>query len=180
MERGVVINRADSRRLKLGVAPDRYLSQVSPTKRVSTASRELRRAKPLKEHLGNSSLTALTPDAIAKYSDTRSKAGQSASSIRLKLSLLSYLFTIAICEWRLGIVYNPVGLVREPTPPPGRARRLHTNEERRILAACDAHSNPMFGWIVRVALYAGMRQSEIQTLTLAQIARRFESTYCAA
>ena len=169
MVRGVFINRADSHRLKLNVALDRYVSEVSPTRRASTASREFRRTKPLKEHLGDYSLTALTPDVIAKYRDMRSKAGQSASSIRLELSLLSHLFTIAIREWRLGIVYNPVGMVRKPTPPPGRDRRLRKHEERQILAACDAHSNPMLGWIVRVALYTGMRQSEIQTLTLNQV-----------
>lgn len=169
MVRGVFINRADSHRLKLSVALDRYLSEVSPTKRPSTASRELRRAKPLKEQLGDFSLTALTPDVIAKYRDSRAKAAQSASSIRLELSLLSHLFTIAIREWRLGIVYNPVAMVRKPTPSPGRDRRLRKNEEKQMLAACDSHSNPMLGWIVRVALYTGMRQSEIQSLTIGQV-----------
>ena len=80
------INRADSHRLKLSVALERYLSEASPTKRVSTASRELRRAKPLKEPLGDYSLTVLTPDVIATYRDTRRKAEQSASRIRLELS----------------------------------------------------------------------------------------------
>ena len=169
MVRGVFINRADSHRLKLSVALDRYLSEVSPTKRATTSARERRRAKILHAHLGDYSLTALTPDVVAKYRDMRSKAGQSASSIRLELSLLSHLFTIAIREWRLGIVYNPVGLVRKPTPPPGRDRRLRKHEERQMFEACDAHSNPMLGWIVRVALYTGMRQSEIQSLTISQV-----------
>jgi len=43
--RGVFINRADSHRMKLSVALDRYLSEVSPTKCATTASRELRRGK---------------------------------------------------------------------------------------------------------------------------------------
>ena len=81
MVRGVFINRADSHRLKLSVALDRYLSEVSPTKRASTASRELRRAKPLKALLGDYSLTAFTPEVIAKYRDTRVKGGQSASGV---------------------------------------------------------------------------------------------------
>ena len=169
MVRGVFINRADSHRLKLSVALDRYLSEVSPTKRASTASRELRRAKPLKALLGDYSLTALTPEVIAKYRDTRVKGGQSSSSVRLELSLLSHLFTIAIREWRLGIVYNPVAMVRKPTPPPGRNRRLRKEEEKQMLTACDAHSNPMLGWIVKIALYTGMRQSEIQSLTISQV-----------
>jgi hypothetical protein len=104
MVRGVFINRADSHQLTLEVALDRYVSEVTPTKRPSTVIREKRRAKTLKDRLGKYSLTALTPDVIANYRDTRTKEGQSASSVRLELALLSHLYTTAIREWRLGIV----------------------------------------------------------------------------
>jgi integrase len=135
----------------------------------TTASRELRRAKTLKDRLGKYSLTALTPDVIAKYRDDRTKEGQSASSVRLDLALLSHLYTTAIREWRLGIVYNPVSLVRKPSPAPGRARRLKPAEEKLLIKACSKHSNPMLGWMVKLALYTGMRQGEIQSLTLDQV-----------
>jgi len=38
-----------------------------------------------------------------------------------------------------------------------------------LLRACDRHSNPMLGWIVRVALYTGMRAGEIKGLTRRQV-----------
>jgi integrase len=169
MVRGVFINRADSHQLTLKAALDRYLSEITPTKRPTTAVREARRAKTLKERLGKYSLTALTPDVIAKYREARTKEGQSASSVRLELALLSHLYTTAIREWRLGIVYNPVALVRKPTTPPGRDRRLKAAEEKQLLKACRQHSNPMLSWIVQVALHTGMRQGEIQSLTLDQV-----------
>ena len=169
MVRGVFINRADSHHLTLKAAIDRYGSEITPTKRPTTAVREGRRAKTLKAHLGNYSLTALTPDVIAKYRDKRINEGMSASSVRLELALLSHLYTTAIREWRLGIVYNPVALVRKPTTPPGRDRRLGPAEEKQLLKACSQHSNPMLGWIVQVALHTGMRQGEIQSLTLDQV-----------
>ena len=54
-------------------------------------------------------------------------------------------------------------------PHPGRDRRLRPAEEKALLKACGTHSNPMLLWIVKVALYTGMRQSEIQTLVLEQV-----------
>ena len=166
MVRGVFINRADSHQLTLKAALERYLSEITPTKRPTTAEREKRRAKTLKERLGKYSLTALTPDIIASYRDTRTREGQSASSVRLDLALLSHLYTTAIREWRLGPVYNPVSMVRKPSPPPGRDRRLRPTEEKALIRACSAHSNPMLAWIVKLALHTGMRQGEIQSLTI--------------
>ncbi len=37
------------------------------------------------------------------------------------------------------------------------------------MKACDEHSNPMFGWMVRLALYTGMRLGEIKSLTRKQV-----------
>lgn len=104
MVRGVFIDRASSHRQKLTTVLDRYLSEVTPTKKPSTAVRENRRVKILKEHLGDFSLTALTPEIIGQYREKRIREGMSASSVRLELALLSHLFTIAIREWRLGLV----------------------------------------------------------------------------
>jgi integrase len=169
MVRGVYIDRAESDRLLLKQALDRYLREVSATKKPSTHSAERHKAKALKAELGNYSLAAITPDLVAEYRDKRLEAGKSASTVRLELSLLSHLFTIAIKEWRVGLVYNPVANIRKPAPPQGRNRRLTAEEEQKLLQACDAHSNPMLGWIVRIALYTGMRAGEIKSLTRSQV-----------
>ena len=169
MVRGVYIDRAESDRLLLKQALDRYLREVSAAKKPSTHSAERHKAKALKAELGDYSLAAITPDLVAGYRDKRLEAGKSASTVRLELSLLSHLFTIAIKEWRVGLVYNPVANIRKPAPPQGRNRRLTAEEERKLLQACDGHSNPMLGWIVRIALYTGMRAGEIKSLTRSQV-----------
>ena len=169
MVRGVFIDRASSHRYALTAALDRYLAEVSPTKKASTEATDIRRAKVLKKYLGNYSLTALTPERIGQFRDKRIREGKSASTVRLELALLSHLYTTAIREWRLGLTGNPVSMVRKPTPAPGRNRRLKPTEEKRLLDACDAQSNPMLGWIVRLAIYTGMRQGEIESLTRDQV-----------
>ncbi len=169
MARGVYIDRAGAERLLLKTALDRYLADVSATKKASTASAERHKAKALRANLGNYSLAAISADLVAEYRDNRLAEGKSASTVRLELSLLSHLFTIAIKEWRLGLTYNPVANIRKPAPTPGRDRRLTTEEEKKLLAACDGHSNPMLGWIVRIALHTGMRAGEIKTLRRSQV-----------
>jgi len=67
------------------------------------------------------------------------------------MALLGHLYTTAIRVWGLGLIYNPVANVRRPSPGRGRDRRLSWSEMRRMLKSCDAHSNPMLGWIVRIA-----------------------------
>lgn len=119
--------------------------------------------------LGKYSLAAVTPDVVARYRDDRLASGRSANTVRLELALLSHMYTTAIREWRVGVTYNPVAQIRKPPPGAGRRRRLSRREERALLAGCDEFSNPMLGWMVRLALHTGMRAGEITSLTRDQI-----------
>lgn len=183
MVRGVYIERGASERLTFGLALDRYLAEVTPTKKLTTQRTEVERARPLREFFSDYALAAITPDLIARYRDMRLATPKmrqpkgkpapprmlSASTVRLEFALLGHLFTTAIREWRLGLAHNPVALVRKPKPAEGRDRRLGPHEESALLAAVDAHSNPMLGWIVRIAMGTAMRSSEIVGLRLDQV-----------
>ncbi len=114
-------------------------------------------------------LAQLSPERIAEYRDEHLAEGKSPNTVRLEMALLGHLYTTAIREWGLGLMYNPVANVRRPSPGQGRDRRLSWSELRRMLKACDAHSNPMLDWVVRIALYTAMRQGEILSLTHDQV-----------
>lgn len=62
---------------------------------------------------GAYALADITPDLVANYRDERLQAGKSNDTVRLELALLSHLFTVAIKEWRLGLMYNPVAITRQ-------------------------------------------------------------------
>lgn len=60
-------------------------------------------------------------------------------------------------------------LIRKPSPGQGRDRRLAEGEEKRLIEAAEKHRNPIFGWLVRLALYTGMRAGELVSLTRDQV-----------
>lgn len=180
MVRGAYIQRATSDRMTIAAAMERYLAEVVPSKRPTSQNADRKRAKIIVEHLGKYSLTALTPEVIARFRDMR-LAGEDRkddkgqpqprtnNTVRLDLALLGHMLTIAIKEWGIGLPSNPVMNIRRPAPGAGRNRRLSAKEEAILLAAVDAYSNPMMGWIVRIALETGMRFSEIVTLRTSQV-----------
>lgn len=71
MMRGAYIQRSPAKRMTLKAAMRRYLSKVTPTKRPATQEGELKCAEVLIQHLGRYSLTALTPEIIARFRDQR-------------------------------------------------------------------------------------------------------------
>ena len=169
MVRGVYIQRSQAEQLTVSKALDRYLKEVTPTKKASTQTAEQNKSNRLRAEFGDYSLAAVTPDLVADYRDKRLADGKSNNTVRLELALLSHLFTTAIREWRVGLTYNSVANIRKPKPGEGRDRRLTSEEEKRLLVATDAHSNPMFGWVVRLALFTGMRSGEILGLRRSQV-----------
>lgn len=187
MVQGIYIQRSSSRHLTFDAALDRYLIEVTPTKKPTTQRVERLKVVPLRKFFGKYALAAITTDLVARYRDERlaTKSQRIAKStgkaealrpatIRLELALLGHVFTTAIREWRIGLVQNPVANVRKPANGEGRNRRLDTGEETRLRDAIEAYSNQMLGWIFTIALETGMRSSEVNGLKLRQvdIARR--------
>lgn len=169
MVRGVFISRAPSERLTFANALKRYLAEVTVTKKEKTQKSEQGSAKQLEAFFGKYSLAAISSDLVATYRDKRLCEGKANNTVRIELALLSNLFTIAIQEWGIGQSYNPVANIRKPSPGEGRERRLTSDEQVRLLEVVDQHSNPMLGWIVRIAIETGMRQSEILNLKRSQV-----------
>ena len=163
--RGIYFPRSESENITIADALDRYIKEVTPTKKATTQQGNRVQAKQLKSKLGRYSLAVLSSTQIAAFRDKRLADGKSNNTVRLELALISHLYSTAIMEWGLGLTINPVNNVKKPSPGKGRNRRLEDDEERRLILACEEHSNPLLAWIVELALYTAMRKSEIINLT---------------
>ncbi|WP_312283445.1 tyrosine-type recombinase/integrase [Candidatus Igneacidithiobacillus taiwanensis] len=153
-----------ARDLTLKAALERYKAEVLPSK----AKKTIRRDEGI-IRWWQSSIWQTTPFSsfnsmqLAAAIRALEKAGQSASSIRLYVAVISHLFNIARKEWGFTDLINPAQLVRKPKVEDARDRRLVGNEEERMLAACAA-KNPELADFVIIAIETAMRQGEIFAL----------------
>ncbi|MDR7927440.1 site-specific integrase [Acidithiobacillus thiooxidans] len=159
MERGLWQNQSDADCTTLADALDRYGSEVSSLKK--SGKIELYRIGNLKmDKIAKLHLSRIRGADLAEYRDRRLKAGLSDSSVRLELAIISNLYTVAMKEWRMEGLRNPVLSVRKPSPGKARDRRLSPIEEKKLLGECT----PSLKAIILFALETGVRRGEIQKL----------------
>ena len=156
MDQGVFISRKEAESTTLTEALDRYEREVTPGKK-GARQESIRMRVWKRSSLAKCSLASIQGKDIAAYRDARLKE-VAPNTVRHELAVLSHVFTIAVKEWGMGGLINPVRQIRIPKAPPGRDRRLKPGELDRIVEASKSEILPS---IVRLAVETGMRQSEI-------------------
>ena len=81
------------------------------------------------------------------------------------LNVISHLFTVAVKEWSMESLRNPVSYIRKPKLPQGRDRRLKGDEEARLLEAANAP----YREVITLAIETAMRAGELRTLKWSNI-----------
>ena len=143
---------------------NRYLDQVSTTKRPNSERRDRDSAKAILNGLGREiSLIDVNPPRLAAYRDTRMK-NVSPSSIQKEFALLSHLFNVARREWGLP-VGNPVSDVTRPKVRNNRTRFLTKEEAQNLLDIAQKSRNKNLYPYLLVMMHTGMRPSEAAGLT---------------
>ena len=84
----------------------------------------------------------------------------SGNTVRLELALICHLFEIALKEWGMEGLSNPVKAIRKPKVSRGRDRRLTGDEEKRLLDYCSTPDRKKLREAIRLAVATGMRRSE--------------------
>ena len=167
IDRGMFLDRTEADRTILNELFDRYLLEVTPTKR--SATREVSRLNLLKMHFGHFSVSNLQSKHVAEFRDLRIKQGKAGATVLKEINTLSHVVDTAIKDWGLPLVSNPVKLIRKPTEARGRSRRLNSIEEVILLASCRQSGAKMLESIVIFAIETGMRLSEILKLEYSDV-----------
>ena len=157
---------AASKRHTVSDLIDRYISDVLPSKRASTAYNQRYQLRWWKAQLGHYALADVTPAMLIEYRDklARNKARrQSGATVNRWLAVLSHCFTMAMREW-LWCDDNPVRTIKKPKEPRGRVRYLSDQERYQLLEACQASRNPFLYTIVVLGLATGTRRGELLSL----------------
>lgn len=160
-----VRQRIENRQYTLNDAMDRYVLEVLPGKSPNAQAKEPSTITNLRDALGGIPLSEITGGVLSQtIRDWERSKRWSANTVRIHLSLLSFLYNVARKEWDMPELINPVSLVRRPRLPKGRDRRFVDDEESRLLQECEK-TNPELADITRFAIETAMRQGEILSMT---------------
>lgn len=167
MVRGVFVSKKEAENTTLFEALDRYSSEVSSKKK--GYYQEFRRIENLKkQNIAKRYLATVQGKDIAEYRDERSKSVTDAT-VRRELTILSHVFEVAIKEWGINGLSNPVKSIRLPSGRgEKRERRLSSKEEEKLLAACDEYGGDL-PHLVRLAIETAMRRKEISEMAWNQV-----------
>lgn len=176
MLRGVFVDRSEAERTTLGELMDRYVREVSPTKRgaLSLANESCVVGIIKRDPIAVYKIAALSGKVLAEYRDRRLRR-VSGSTVNRELTIISHALNIARKEWGIECD-NPVAHVRRPRENPARNRRLQPGERERLLAELkvgERNADGTFGdgarnhWtrpLVEMALETAMRRGELLSL----------------
>lgn len=145
----------------------RYKEEVTPKKR-SRYQEEGRISRILKHPIAQEFVSHLTTRQFALYRDER-LLFVGPQTVRHDLNLMNHIIKVAMSEWDVPIVKNPVSDLRKPIPPAGRKRRLNNGELERIRTASLGCRSAYLWPIIEFALETAMRRGEILNLSWSNI-----------
>lgn len=147
---------------------NRYLEDVTPTKR-SAYTEKTRLKKLLREQsLCDLVLADLTPKAFADYRAIRLAIVQ-PGTVHRELGLIRHVLEVARREWDMDLPVNPMDRVKRPKLTNARDRRLAPGEYQQLKRALLRTRNPLVAPVVEFAIHTAMRRGEILALRWEQV-----------
>lgn len=162
IDRGVFVNRQEADRVTVGELIDRYILEVTPTKR--SAKNDKQRLLFLKRTFGHFIVSQLQSKHIAAYRDKRLADGKTGATVLKEIGAIAHLLDVSIKDWGIPLVSNVALLVRKPKQSRGRDRRLTDTEELTLIEAAKKSRSFLLPAIITLAIETAMRLGELLAL----------------
>lgn len=163
IDAGIYRDRSEAETTTLETLMLRYLIDVSSEKKGINQER-YRMKVLLKDPLAGKIISTIQGKDIHNFIARRSRK-VSVNTVNRDLNLLGHIFTVAMKDWSIPLIYNPVQMVRRPkSNSRGRDRRLANDEEHLLLSACDSCRDPWLKSAIIMAIETAMRRGELAEL----------------
>lgn len=155
----------------LGELIDRYVKHHLSRKKV--AVQQASQLRWWQQRIGHLRLADITPALLIQQRESLAESSDGArprspATVNRYLAALSHVFTIGVREYEW-LDRNPLQHVSRGKESKGRVRFLSDPERNRLLAACQASSNPDLYLAVLLSLATGARRMEILGLRWPQV-----------
>jgi integrase len=157
IDRGVYVSMAEAESTSFGEVCDRYGREIVP--KLKGATVDISRIKGLKLRIGNLLIAAITSATLAKYRDDRLKEVKSQTVIH-ELNMINRILKTCTVDWGIALPHG-VPVVRKPSKPNGRSRRVDASE---IDCICKESESVELPAIVMLAVETAMRRGELTKL----------------
>ena len=165
IDEGIYVDRAELDTTTLGNLIDRYMVEITPTKKSHKA--EKFRLVLMKKSIGYIGLNKIQSKHIAEYRNKRLADGCANGTVIKDINSLSHIFNVAMKDWGIPLISNPAQMVRKPSAGRGRDRRLKDGELVRLLDALNKTCEIKI--VVLLAIETAMRRAEILFLLWSNI-----------
>ncbi|MGQ0621073.1 MAG: integrase [Panacagrimonas sp.] len=162
IDRNLFVDRTEADKNTLKDLIERYMREVTPTKRSRTTEASFLAAL-MRRPIAEIRMSALSSAHISAYRDARLR-DVAAGTVNKELNHIGHVIETGRREWNVQLPENPVRLVRRPKNPRARDRRFVDDEEARLFEACEDARNTHLRPVIRLALETGMRRGEILSL----------------
>ena len=154
------VDRSKERRTSLKDLLQRYLDEVTPTKKGHRQEANRLRAW-MRSDLALYSIAGIQPSDIATWIANRTAEGKAPTTINNAVNLLSAVYKKGR-EWGYN-VDNPCSGISRPKGRPARSAVLSDEDQIKLLKACE-RGPQWLPFVVKLALTTGMRQGEIRRI----------------
>lgn len=160
---GKWFDREKAEYLTFDLMMEKFMKEHAPLVSKSMQERYKHALKRLIAYFKDIRIKDITPALINDYIQHRLSLGVKNATVNRELAMLSKAFNLAVKKW-LWCKSNPVSSIGRLPENNTIVRWLTDDEQDRLLKSSELYLNGQLKEIITVAVYTGMRESEILNL----------------